>query len=236
MGIGIILDIILLAIVVLTVIIAAHRGFARVAIETAGWLLIILLVFNFSQPLSETIYDGMVKEPMETKVSEYVGNTMQSKTDSLNTDIWISLPPFLVAGAELAGITKDSMSDIITSSLHDGSQAITSAVMTGIIKPASTLIIRSAISILAILFGMFIIRLIARWVNSLVDLTIAAKLNKTLGAVLGVIKGLMFVLIACASIMLLHVLIFSGNDNINDFLNSSFIYDFFARLVMPLFN
>ena len=235
MGIGIILDIIFAGILILMAFISARRGFVRAGIETVGWILIILLVFSFSIPLSQAFYENVIKGPMEAKVEDYVDTALQSKTGALGDDIWASLPPFLIAGAGLAGITQESLNGLIGGSIESSKAAITTSIMSGIIAPALTFIVRAAISLFAIVFGMFIIRLIAKCINGAVDMTPVSGVNRTLGAVMGVIKGIIFIFVVCAALMLVSVFIMPKNETMKDLLASSFIYDFFRRLVMPLF-
>ena len=57
---GIILDLIIAAVIIIEVVISARRGFARVAIELVGFIAAILLTFTISTPLSQATYDKII--------------------------------------------------------------------------------------------------------------------------------------------------------------------------------
>ena len=69
---NIILDLIVVAIIALTVILSVKRGFVRSAVELAGFVLAVVLAFNLGPVLADTTYENIVKEPVEKTTTKKI--------------------------------------------------------------------------------------------------------------------------------------------------------------------
>ena len=183
-----ILDLIVIAIVCVYAYISARRGFVRTIIELAGFVAIFLVIPRFGTPISEKIFDTAFRSTVLTKVEAAVLETGAEASEALNN----VLPEFIVNGADFLGI--DIAKTITATST---ASALAENITDSIVKPVVSSVIYAVLSLLLFGLGMYLVRVLARAVNSLFKISLVGKLNRLLGAVLGAAKGLVIAFIVC---------------------------------------
>lgn len=217
-----ILDLIVVAVVVYYAYISARRGFVRTVIELVGFVLIFLIITKAGTPISEKLFDTTLRNTVLTKVETTLENTTEQTAQSL-TD---AMPDFIVNGAEFLGI------DIGESLISGDTTAVMAERLTdNVIRPVVTSLIYAILSLLLFGLGMYLVRIVARVVNSLFKISLVGTINRVLGAVLGAGKGVVVAFIICIVITIIvsfteKGFLFFTKENIEN----SFIFSKIAEL------
>ena len=88
---SIVLDLIVISIIILMILISAKRGFVRVAVEVAGFVVAIMLSFTLSATLADFTYQKVI----EPAIVSSVENITVETTDSAAENTWNALPDFI---------------------------------------------------------------------------------------------------------------------------------------------
>lgn len=200
---GLILDLIVIAIIFVFALLSAKRGFVRTIIEIVGFVLVILFANSVSPVISDFTYDKLVEPSIVNSVEKMQEN---------GTDLDISLdtmPKFvsniLGEGFDLSGFQNkinENISEGINSAITSASQTVVKPVVTGVLDVIFTIILTMVLSIL--------VNLLAKFINKLFSFSLVGKANKILGAVLGIIKGVVICAIICTVISLIVSLTTNG--------------------------
>ena len=73
---SVVLDIIVLAIILVTVFLSAKRGFVRVLIELVGFVAAVFISFTISTPLADMTYDKIIEPPIVASVGDVTGDSV----------------------------------------------------------------------------------------------------------------------------------------------------------------
>ena len=195
---GIILDLIVLAIIGICIFLSARHGFVRTLIEIVGFLLVIFLANNVSPIISEYTYNKVIEPAVVNSVE---GLEINTNTDNVPIDESI-LPPFLT---NILGDSVD-INGIKQSVENNISNGITSAVKTACdsyVKPTVIMILDGIITLILSFLLFFVVKLLAKIVNKFFSFSIAGKLNRLLGGILGIPNGIINAVIICSIIALL---------------------------------
>ena len=180
----IVLDLIIIGVIILNIFLGSKRGFMRVAIELAGFAAVLLIAVWASNNLVEPIYNDNFKQGVETKISETI------TVDLDVSSAYKSLPEFVTYILKMQNIDEQTIEQYINSQIDKGAESVAPAVADYVVKPIVTSVISAVLMLAIFLIGMFLIKLLAKWVNSLIKKTpFVGKINSVLGAVVGLLKG-----------------------------------------------
>ncbi len=196
---GIVLDVIVLAIIVITAIISAKKGFVATVIEFVGLLLAFYLAFTLSTTVANFTYDKFISPTIKETVIEEIGDKVESTADS----VWDSLPAIVVSGANTLGIEREEIFEGVNNSTLSTAEEIANTVSDKIAKPVITLFIRFILAFVLFVACIFLVRVLAKILNKLFTFSLIGKLNRFLGGVLGAGKGVIF---ACVVVLLLSTI------------------------------
>ena len=233
---GIVIDLIILAIVALCVIISVKRGFIRTAIELAGFILAIVLAFSFSAPLADFTYNSFVKEPVETMISDSITDTVGDIAISVDAavfdKVWDDLPAFITKNHENFGLSKENLMDNFVGSNTAQIEEFSANVADSVAYPVITMILKSVFSVLIFFLVSLLTKILAKPINKLFSFSFVGTINKTLGAILGIAQGAIWVSAFCAVVTLL-VSLFPNGFLIfnNDTIKSATLFNFFSNLI-----
>lgn len=228
---GIILDLILVAIVLVFVYFSAKHGFVRTIVELAGFFIAIYLSLMLSGALSDVIYDGLVHKPLTESVSNSVESTsVDSINDAVET-IWNSMPKFVTSAADNFGVSKQSVANQISSASSSGKDAVVSTTVDYIAKPIIVNVIKACLFLLLFVVLTVLVKILAKIINQMFNLPLIGGLNRGLGGVLGLFKG---IIMAAAFCILISICITFTDDGFLIFtkenIDSSFIFKFLCGL------
>lgn len=224
---GIILDLIVVAIILVTVAFSAKRGFVRVAVELVGFIAAILLTFAVSTPLANLTYDKFIEPSLVKSVSSSTGETASQVVDST----WDSLPSFIKNNSASLGISKDSYNEKISTNLAQGAETAAKTASQNVIKPVATKFIGLIISVVLLIVLMFVVKILAKYMNKLFSFSIVGKLNRVLGGIIGLPKGIILAIAFCMLVSLIVSFTANGIWIFNqETINDTAIFKFFNGL------
>lgn len=225
---GILLDLILIAFIILMGLISAKRGFVRVAIEVVGFVAAIMLSLNLSVTFADLTYQKVIEPKIISSAQDFSGDTTASAAEKT----WESLPGFIKNNAEKFGINKDDLTANISENIGNGAEEIVSNVSQNTIKPVAVSILKTIYLLILMSVLMIVVKLLARTVNKLFSFSLVGKLNRVLGGTVGIVKGVIFAWIFCTVIALLISLTENGFWIFNTAnIENSYIFKFFTDVI-----
>ncbi len=218
---GFILDLIVLAIIVLCIVISAKKGFVKVLIETAGFIIAIILAFTISSPLANYTYDNLIEPAIVKSAANEVGDKAEKEAAD-------ALPGFVSNDDS----TANKFTEKINQNMHKGTETAVRESSREVIKPIATKILGLLFSIILVTILSVVLKLAAGFLNSLFSFSVVGKLNSILGGILGSLRGVVFAIIFCMVISLIisylgkPFLIFSEEN-----INNSFLFKLLTEIV-----
>ncbi len=220
---GIILDLIALAIVVVCVLLASKRGFVRTAINFVGLFAAFIIAFTINTPLANVTYTTAV----EPSIIKSVESSVSGGTENTVENVWEALPGFIKNDSSAA--VKDQISEQIDNNISEGAVKTAQSVSENVVMPIFTKLLATLYGAIIFIVLLFVVRILANVLNKLFSFSIVGKLNKALGGTIGLFQGALF---AILFILIVKLLVsFTGGFLIftPEALESSFIYGFFAN-------
>lgn len=188
---GIILDLIVVGIIALMVFISAKHGFVRTLIEVVGFVAALFVAFTFSSPIATTTYDKIIEPAVVKAIDEAVADAGDAATET----VWAKVPDFITNNSERFGISQEDLAAKIT-----GGEALSDvavSVSDNIIEPIAVKVLNLAFSTILIVVLLFVVNILAKFLNKLFSFSLVGKLNRTLGGVVGLFKGILFAVVFC---------------------------------------
>lgn len=195
---SVVLDLIVILIIILCVVLSAKKGFVYAAVEVIGFVAAAAVALSFSAPLAEATYDKLIEPPI---ISAAERQNSESTSQAVN-EVWDALPSFAASAAERAGITAEKLDEAVSEKLSSGVTAAVEAASGEVIRPVIVKLLSLVYSSAIMLLLFFAVKLIAKALNGLLSFSIIGKLNRTLGGLLGAVKGVIFAAVFCTVIVL----------------------------------
>ncbi|MBQ8056824.1 MAG: CvpA family protein, partial [Ruminococcus sp.] len=205
-------DIIVIAIIIISIVIGYNRGAANTLVSLFGFILSFVIAVFLGDFLSEFIYNSYLSEAIINSVSSCM---VTSGTGEL---IVTDLPPFVDFAMKLTGFDYN---EALQSSISDLSNSIAVGFETAI-KPVVLSVLTFVLTALVFIIIYFVFRLILKSVlNFVFNLPLLRGINKTLGAVFSLLSSLCFV----SFMAFLLNIIMPYIENIPYWLSESTIYN-----------
>lgn len=205
MAIGIILDLIIIAIVALCVFLSARHGFVRTLIEVIGFIASISIAFTISSPLASVTYDKIIEPSIVSKVDEASadgGNNISQK-------LWDSFPDLLKNHASDFGLTKEEFDEKVSSSISQSTSESAQKISKTVTKPLIVKLLSAFYSTVITIILITLSKYLAKLINKLFKVSIIGKINAILGGAVGAAKGLVFAFIFCS---IVSIIVLLGKD------------------------
>ena len=199
---SIVLDLIVLAIIVITVLISAKRGFVRTLIELVGFIAAVFISFTISTPLANTTYDKIIEPSIVSTVTSAVDTAADNSAAAAVDSFWNEMPGWIKGGIEKAGISKDSLGGSITANIGNGVQAAVESASQNVIKPAVTSTLALIYQVILLIILLALVKPLAKLINKLFSFSVIGTANRVLGGVVGVPKGMIYAVAFCLLITL----------------------------------
>ncbi len=221
------LDLSVIAIIIVCVILSARRGFVRTAVETVGFVAALFIAFSFSTPLAELTYDKVIEPRIVEAACESTTDTVHNTADAL----WDSIPTILTDNADRFNLSKDRIVYAVEQNTSDNVQSVVENTARTVFKPIILELLSTLYSFIITIVLLIIVKFLARFLNGLFSFSIVGKLNRTLGGIIGVVKGAVFVVLYCVGITLIVSFMANGffiftNNNIAD----SYLFGYIANI------
>lgn len=218
-----ILDIVILVIIAVFVIIGIKRGFVQSAARFVGAILAAVFSSILGGAAAQWIFDTLFRESLTEKIGNSINESVSAGANASN---FIStLPDFIVRILEDAGITEQS----IGSGLESTQQQVAQAIVDGL-APAFVGIIKIVTVIVLFMIFMFVVNLIANFLNGVVSLPVLSSLNSLLGIGFGVLRAVVLIWIVFAVMSaILPILSNEMQADIASFIDGTVISKFFIN-------
>lgn len=220
------LDVIVIAIIAVTVYFAARNGFVKTAVSAVSFLIAVAVTAMFASPLADVLKNTSIADTVETSVADTVESILQENSglDSLlngESDEFNAL-------LEVAGIEADELKAQIAS---EGDEAV-AAVAKHIAEPITDLIALLVAIVVLYIGTQVLLSIAAYFLNKLANLPVLRTANKGLGIVLGAVLALFRVCLFCFA---MNVLIEHSEFLNSDLLNglnpdSTFLFNMFSNI------
>ena len=224
-----IVDIIILVIFGAIVISSATKGFFKSLFELAGTLISLAISRALSEGFAPQVFDTFIRKGAETYLGNALG-TVGTKDYVLQAQETInSIPEALNGIMSLMGIDKAAIIEKIQGADLGGANLVES-LMTSVVEPVATAVVQFIIFvILAVVIG-FILKIAVKLLDGIIKKLPAVKqLNRVLGAVFGVLRGI--IVVAIISMLIGIVASFIGNETFIEVVNNSVIVDTFQNAI-----
>lgn len=191
-----IVDIALILIFAVTVIVSAKKGFVRSVSGIVAWALAAVLTISFCAEVSDTIYDTVLKDTVTNAIDERVEVSNDAEDiASITSQTIQNLPEFVVSAAEAVGIDVEDIekkSANFTVNERDIASALEEKVVGPIVRAAT----KAVVFVLMLLILSSLLAFLLKPVGKLVEkLPLIKQANTLLGAVLGLVKALLLLVV-----------------------------------------
>jgi uncharacterized membrane protein required for colicin V production len=224
-----IVDIVILVIFGGIVISSVRKGFFKSLFELAGTLISLAVARVLSEGFAPQIFNGFVRKGAEAYLGNALGEVGTKDYALQAQEALNSIPEALNGIMNLMGIDKAAMLEKIQSADLGGANLVES-LMTSVVEPVATAVLQFVLFvILAVVVG-FILKIIVRLLDGIIKKLPAVKqLNSALGAVFGVLRGI--IVVAVISMLIGVVASFIGNEAFIEIVNNSIIVDTFQKVI-----
>ena len=194
---GIILDVIIIAVIALFVLIGAKRGFAKTAVETVGFFLSVYLAFSLCTPIAQTVSDAAIKPAVISGITEAIEISEQSASDISTQKVWDALPKYVQSLAKKANITPYSLTDYIGNATADTNESIATAVTENVVMPLVYNLVKIIVAVLLFVILIILTKLLAVLIGKVFKLPLLNSLNSSVGAIFGGVQGVLVAVVLC---------------------------------------
>lgn len=220
---SLILDLIFVAIIGISALVSAKRGFVKTLVETVGFVAAVFIAFTVSSPLADMVYDKMVEPPV-------IKAAVNSVDESAEHEAFNALPDFIVENSsEFFGATN-KFTEKITENISKGTENAVRTASQEIVKPVVTKILSLLFSAILIIVLLILVKFLAKLLNGVFSFSVVGKINRALGGIIGVIKGIIFVLLIY--IIVSFILSVTGKPFLiftDENISSSYIFGFLSK-------
>ena len=206
------LDILIVAVFILCIVFGIRNGFVKSVISLVGNIAALAIAFIFSVSLGAYINTNYVREPMQQWLINSLSPTEEStkaSLDDLDLDqLFADMPTFFKDSAEFLGVDIEEMQQKYESLKENGVEQAKAAIVDAMTNPVSEVVSR-AIAFVLIFIACSIAVRILWWLSDLiVNIPVIRQIDKTGGAVLGIINGILitFILTSLLNVTLVYFL------------------------------
>ncbi|MBR6568734.1 MAG: CvpA family protein [Clostridia bacterium] len=227
-----IVDIIIIAVFLISVLISYKKGFFRSLFDLIGTLVSILAARIVSSSLAPQGFDMFIKEPARATLTNTLGTAGTTDYGTQVESAINSIPDSFNGIMNLIGIDKQAILEKVSSSeLAQGN--LVDNIMENIITPVGTALIQFVLFVILAVVFVLALKVIVKLLDFVIKkLPVVKSLNKGLGVVIGVLRGLLTVIIV--SMLIGTVVSFIGNEEIIEAVNNSFIVSTVQNLMSSL--
>lgn len=225
-----IFDIALIIIVIVCVIYGSIKGFLSMFVAFVGRIAAVILALILCNFLAGYVYTNFIEpqvtETVSAKVEEVLTNDKNAAIEEIITKATEGMPEFVKNSAL-------SCSDLVT--VKDEQKAkIANTIEESVISPIVISGLQILIFIILLTIFLIIVKFLSKTFGEINDWPIVGKLNRFLGAVLGLVNAAIIILVAVFVIK--GVVLLSGNEsNIfnNETIENSKVFSYIYKQDFP---
>lgn len=197
-----ILDGVLILILAVTVILGYRRGFVRSLVQLVGLVAAFVLAFSLSATISTVVYDAFVDEPLKKTVSSVLAEN-SSETVSVQVEkVKEGLPAVLSNAIDQNAEASKALAQL-GDRVEESATALADTIVTDVVRPLVIAFFRFVLFLLLIVVLLLVVKLLTAVIKPLTKLPVIRQADGLLGAVMGLVKAALFILIAVSVMQLL---------------------------------
>ena len=224
-----IVDIIIAVIFGAIVISSIRKGFFKSLFELAGTLISLVISRVLSESFARVAFDSFIRKGAETYLEKALGSVGTKDYALQAQETLNSIPEALNGIMSLMGIDKELILEKIQGADLGGNNMVES-LMSGVVEPVGTAIVQFILFIILTVVVGFALKFVVRLLDGIIKKLPAVKqLNTTLGAVFGVLRGV--IVVAIISMLVGILASFIGNEKFIEIVNNSIIVDTFQKVI-----
>ena len=198
------LDGLVIIIFLLSIYLGYKRGFVKTVIRVVGCFLALLIASSLSQPLAESIFDVFMAEKIESTVSQQIQFTDEQSVEKSLDSVLGDLPsPVTNALSQYNMGTPQQITSKLSGSLNTTTENITKSIVQNVIRPVAVSLLRILCFIILFVLLMILVAIAGKVISTAFRLPVLRQVNGVLGAVAGVVEGVIMVFLAVAVIGLI---------------------------------
>ena len=220
---ALILDLVLLAIIIVTVIVAANKGFLSTVLNLCGTAIALAASWFAADHLSATVFDNFFKNNMVEQTTQMISESGQVSIQSVIDKLAAFLPDSLVE--KLLGGTQQ-----LQGMLDSNAPGVATQVVDQVIAPLVLPIISVVVFFVIFAVLSVLIRFLISALTNVNRIPVMGGLNRTLGIVAGLVLGIIYVLLALCALWAAVIITGDGLPYFNStVMQGSLFYQFFSR-------
>lgn len=188
-----IFDLIIVGILVMSVIFAYRRGFVQSIVQFLGYIVAFVVALTLSTPVATFVFDGVLSEGIETKLTDTFVN-FSDVTISEKVDQFLEELPAPIASALKNSDGVESTIIELNDTVELTGEKFAEALLKNAIRPVVISLMQIIIFIALFILLSIAIKLISKLFKPITKLPLIRQVDGILGAVLGLVKGVVFVL------------------------------------------
>ncbi len=192
---GLFFDLAILVLVIVFLVVSCRKGAVRSLIEFIGSLAAVVLAFVLSIFLADFLFNALFRDSMVRSVEHALQSAVGQETVQQITAAFDSLPGFISNAVNVGAVTPQ-----ISSALTVSTQKAAEAVIDLAAGPVIKMLMRVLLVIVLYLVLKIVVRLVAFTGDRIARLPVLNQLNGLCGAVLGLVKAALVVLVSVAVI------------------------------------
>lgn len=228
------LDIIMVAILGLSIFFGIRRGLIRSVIRLVGSIVAFVLAIVFSSPLGSYIDANYVNAPMREWAVDQLSASVEdvSPTDLDFDDLFANRPEFFTDVCDFLGVDVNEIQASYESLKSDGINQAKSAIITQMVDPLSSVISRAIAFAVIFIAAMIAILVISLFSKFLTNLPVIKKMDKLGGGILGAVTGILtcFIVVAILSTASKYVLKDYTPEAREDLRGNTIVYRIFYHI------
>lgn len=190
-----VIDLLLVAILVLTAVFAAKRGFFATLFDLAGYVVSLVAAKVISSSAAPGIFSEYFEAPVRERLVLSLGDVAKTDYASQIESAVSSIPESLTGVMQLIGIDREELIQKVSSENFKGSDLV-DGIMETIAVPVGTAIVRTVLFVALCVVLSFVLKIVVRLLDKVIKkLPAIRQVNSGLGFVLGVLKGIIVVVI-----------------------------------------
>ena len=218
---GILLDVGFGIILVLCVIFGYRRGFFKSFAGFIGAVAAMLLAWTFAGLLANGLYQWVFRGMLVNSISDAIAQSGMSSLPEQAGTVTAILPGFLSSILSRRGITGEQIQQALQSA--GGNAAEKTA---DLISPAIIWLLQLSLTIILFCVLLIVVRFLVNAIGKVLHFPVLRQLNGIMGGVFGILKGIVYLFLACVVLQLIMAVIGNSVVPMQQMLDQSYVYQF----------
>ena len=228
--ISLLLDIVIVAIFVVSIIIGVRRGLVKSLVGIFGHAIALVLALIFSVQLGTYLNDNYIFKPM----NDWVVNQLTSDPESEKTPIsdvdldglFDRLPSFFTETFSYLGLDVDELAKQYDTFKAEGKEQAKSSIIELMVKPLSSIVSRVIAFVIIYVLALIAVRILWHLSDLIAKIPVVRTFNQAGGGLFGAVAGviLVFIFVSIAHLTSPYVLKDKPIAERKEIYNGTYIY------------